>query len=93
MEETKALEKLAGRLRLLIRELTNRSELLSMQKRALWTISRDHRYSHSASINQQREDVRALLQAAAAVQKLLEELIRNSGVLVKARLRKEWVNS
>jgi len=87
-EEARRLEALCQRLGILIRELKSRQHLLSAQQQILWTMARDRRYPRSASLDQRQKNVGDLLQTAAEVQKILEGLIRNSGLLSEGEIAK-----
>jgi hypothetical protein len=87
-EETRRLFELSQRLEILIRELKNRQNLLSVQEQALWNAPREQRYSPKASISNQQRGVVELLRTAAEVQKTTEDFIRKSGLLTAGELDK-----
>jgi hypothetical protein len=80
-EETRQLDNLRQRLGIQIRELSNRQHLLTAQEQAVWKVSREQRYAAGSSLDQQQASVRELLRIAAEIQRLLEDLIKKSGLL------------
>jgi hypothetical protein len=87
-EETRRLYELNQRLEILVRELKNRRHLLSAQEQAVRKTPREQRYSPKSSILNQQQSVEELLRTAAHVQKLVEDLIRRSGLLTEGELDK-----
>lgn len=88
VEEASQLENLKQKLAILVRELKNRTHFLSAQEQALWRVPRDQRHSRADSIDQQQENTRDLLRAAAEIQERLENMIRTSGLLTPGELAK-----
>jgi hypothetical protein len=88
VEEANQLENLKQKLAILVRELKNRTHFLVAQEHALWRVPRDQRYSQTHSIDQQQENTRDLLRAAAEIQQRLEDMIRTSGLLTSGELAK-----
>ena len=81
VEETRQLDSARQRLGILIRDLNNRKHSLSVQERSLWTVPRDRRFPQNSSIADQQKNVDQLLSTAAELQRLLEDLIKKSGLL------------
>ena len=80
-EETHLLDSVRQSLGILIRDLNNHKHLLSAQEQAVWRTPRDSRFSRTSSIGDQQRNLDELLRIAADVQRLLEDLIRKSGLL------------
>ncbi len=88
VEEASQLESLSQKLAILVRELNHRMHFLSVQEQDIWKVPRDQRYSRTQSIDQQQESTRDLLRTAAEVQKHLEDMIRESGLLTAGEVAK-----
>ena len=86
VEETQELNQLRQSLGILIRELRNDQHLLSARENALWKVPRTQRYPQSSSIAQQQVGLQRLLLTSAEIQKLLEDLMRKSGLLSSGEL-------
>jgi hypothetical protein len=81
VEETRQLDSARQRLGILIRDLNTRKHSLSVQERSLWSVPRDRRFSHNSSIGDQQKNMDQLLSTATELQRLLEDLIKKSGLL------------
>jgi hypothetical protein len=87
-EDTSQLERIKQTLEICLRELKNNRHLLDVQRQALSNLPREARYPRASSINQQQKDADDLLRTAADVQKQIEDLIRDSGLISKGELAK-----
>lgn len=86
--ELNELEELADQLRLVLRELRNRSNLLTVRTQALWNIDPQDRFRARDSIRSQSNELDSVQALAHEVQKLLEDLIRKSGLVSEGEIAK-----
>ncbi len=79
--ELQELDKLGLQLRLVIRELQSKSNLLNVREQNLSKVPHQDRFRTASSIHSQQADVNELLSLGREIQKLLEDLIRKSGLI------------
>lgn len=84
--ELKELYDLAEQLRLVMRELHNRSNLLAARTQGLWNIDPRDRFRARDSIRSQADELDSVLELAQEIQRLLEDLIRRSGLVGEGEL-------
>ena len=84
--ELEELERLSLQLSLIMRELKNKSNLLSVREQNLWNVPRPDRYRAASSIQSQQSDVNDVLKLAREVQALLEDIMRRSGLIGEGEL-------
>jgi hypothetical protein len=81
--EMQELVRLSERLALVIRELRSRSNLLQAQAQGLWKVPPERRWRPAESIRQQDRELQQVLEMAADIQRLVEDLIRRSGLVAE----------
>jgi hypothetical protein len=94
--DIKQLERMKQTVAVCLRELKNNRHRLVARRKALSNLPREARYSQASSIDQQQKDTDDLLRTAAEVQKLIEDLIRNSGLVSEGEIAKgmsEFINN
>jgi hypothetical protein len=79
--EIRDLDRLSERLALILRELRNQGHLLRAREQNLWNVPRDRRWVAASSIRQQNTELAKVLELASEIQRLLEDLIRKSGLI------------
>ncbi|HUB30842.1 MAG TPA: hypothetical protein VL967_14140 [Terracidiphilus sp.] len=79
--ELAELDRLELQLSLVLRELGNRSNSLSVRRDNLWNVKPEHRFRVAASIRSQQEGVNEVLALGREIQRLCEDLIRKSGTV------------
>jgi hypothetical protein len=79
--ELEELDALNFQLSIVIRELRNKSNSLTGRQASLWGMRPEDRYRAAASIRGQQAEVQEVLRLAAEIQQMLEDLIRNSGLI------------
>ena len=79
--ELEELDRLALQLSLIVRELRNKSHLLAARQEGLRKLKHEDRFLATASIRGQQSGIADVLQIAANIQRLLEDLIRKSGLI------------
>lgn len=87
-KELEELDDLATQLRLVLRELHNRSNLLTARRQGLWNIDPQDRFRARDSIRGQADELDDVLALASEVQELLEDLIRKSGLISEGEIAK-----
>ena len=87
-KELEELEDLATQLRLVLRELRNRSNLLTARRQGLWNIDPQDRFRARDSIRSQADELDDVLALAYEVQELLEDLLRKSGLVSEGEIAK-----
>ena len=75
------LDRLSDALDLLIRNVRNHQNLLSVREQGLWNVPRDRRYAAASSIGQQQADAQRVMQTANELRKLLDDLLRRNGTV------------
>jgi len=84
--ETAELEQLSLQLTLILRELRNKSNLLSVREQNLWNVPRADRYRAAASVQSQQAELYDVLKSARELQALLEDLMKRSGLIGEGEL-------
>jgi hypothetical protein len=80
------LDRLSLQLSLIFRELKNKSNLLNVREQNLWNLPHKDRYRAAASVHSQQAEVADILELAREIQRLLEELLRKSGLIGEGEL-------
>lgn len=79
--EADQLERMSERLDILIRNVSNHQHLLSAREQGLWNVPRDRRYGAASAIAQQQADTQRVMQTAADLRTLLDQLMRRNGLV------------
>ncbi len=79
--ELDELDKMGLQLSLILRELKNKAHLLGVREQNLWNVSPQDRFRAEASIKGQQAELNEVLSLARELQRLLEDLIRKSGLI------------
>lgn len=79
--ELTELDEQRNRLGLVLRELNNRSNLLSARTQNLWNIAPQDRFRARSSIRSQTDEVNDVLALAREVQSMLDDMLTNSGLI------------
>ena len=79
--EAEELERMSDKLDILIRNVRNHQHLLCAQEQGLWNVPRERRFGAAAAISQQQGEAQRLMQAAADLRKLLDEMMRRNGLV------------
>jgi hypothetical protein len=87
-KELEELDDLSSQLRLVLRELHNRSNLLNARRQGLWNIDPQDRFRARDSIRSQADQLDDVLALAHDVQELLEDLLRKSGLVSEGEIAK-----
>lgn len=75
------LDKLSDNLRVIIRDLKSSANLIQLQQQALWqNVPKQNRWSASASLKQQSEDIGGVLREAEGLLKVVFDLLRKNGL-------------
>ena len=82
--EIAELDRLANWLALILRDLKSHGHMLNAREQGLWNIPRERRWVDASRLRQQDAELAGVLELAAEVQRLLEDIIRKSGLLSSA---------
>lgn len=82
--EIAELDRLANWLALILRDLKSHGHMLNARERGLWNIPRERRWVDASRLRQQDAELAGVLELAAEVQRLLEDIIRKSGLVSSA---------
>jgi hypothetical protein len=86
VRELEELDKMSLQLSLIARELKNKSHLLAARETNLRKLPHEDRYLAAASIRGQQSEIADVLKLAGEIQKLLEDLLRRSGLIGEGEL-------